>query len=172
MIQIGLSGDCKACHLKSAHTKLHAISRHNFITEAAKVIKQFRDTEHAIWFARLKLSLPSKNHQRMKCICGQEVEKLFHRLQMKPVLHKRILKSKLGFEEHLCPLSLLGIGKDPTFVILCLNHKDAKPRNQNVINLGGPLPQFQRDVIQQVVLRRSEFRLYCMRNKRLTTVLK
>jgi len=91
---------------------------------------------------------------------------------MSPVLNKRILKFKLGFEEHLCPLCVLRICKDPTFVILCLNNKDTKPRNQDVINLSGPIPQFQRDVIQQVVIRRSEFCLYCMRNKRLTTILK
>ena len=63
MIQISPTSDCKACRLKSANTKLHAIGRHNFIIAAAKVIKQFRDTEYATWFIRLKLSLTSKDHQ-------------------------------------------------------------------------------------------------------------
>jgi len=91
---------------------------------------------------------------------------------MKPVLNKRILKSELGFEEHLGPLRVSRICKDPTLVILCLNHKDTKPGNQDVINLSGPVLQFQRDVIQQVVIRRPKIRLYCLTNKRLTTILK
>ena len=68
MIQISLTGDCKACRLKSANTKLHPIGCHNFFITAAKVIKQFRDTEYALWLVRLKLSLTSKDHQRLKCI--------------------------------------------------------------------------------------------------------
>ena len=66
---------------------------------------------------------------------------------MKLILNKWILKSKPCLEEHLCPLRMLSICKDPPFVILCLNDKDTKSRNQDVINLSCPIMQFQRDVI-------------------------
>ncbi len=67
-----------------------------------------------------------------------------------------VLKLKLSFEKNLCPSLMLGVRKNPTFVVLCLNNEHAKSRNQYMVNLCRAVAMLERDVIQKVIVGRTK----------------
>ena len=69
---------------------------------------------------------------------------------MPHVLENWILKFELHPVEHLRPRGVLGVRKDPTLVILGLDHEHAESRYQDVINLRGAILDLQGDVIQEM----------------------
>ncbi len=105
---------------------------------------------------RLELCTASEHNRRLDCLGRQEIKKLLNGTHVPHVLEYWILKFELPPVEHLCPRRVLGVCKDPTLVILGLNHEHPEPRYQDVINLRGAVLELQRDVIQEVIVRAGE----------------
>ena len=66
---------------------------------------------------------------------------------MPKILEDRVLKPELPREQHLSPIGLLRIREDPTLVVLGFDDEDAKPGNEDVVDLGRSISQLQGDVI-------------------------
>lgn len=71
---------------------------------------------------------------------------------MAEVLKDRILEVGPLHEHDLRPSGLFRVGEDPAVVVLRLYDEDAKSRDKNVIYLRGAIPEWQGDVIQQVIV--------------------
>lgn len=71
---------------------------------------------------------------------------------MAKVLENWVLELKLLSVDHLGPVGMHWVGKEPTFVVLGLDDEDSKAGNKDVVDLGGAILQRQRDVVQKVIV--------------------
>jgi len=106
------------------------------------MLSQFVNCEHPCWPVRFELSSTDEDHNGFDGPRWQEVEKVTHGLRVSHVLKKWILERVLATKHHLRPFRMLGIGEDPTVVVLGLDDKDAKSRDQDVVYLRCPVLQF------------------------------
>ena len=83
-----------------------------------------------------------------------------------------VLKLELRFEYDLCPSLILGVSKNPTLVVLSLNHEYAIARNQNVVYLCRAITMFKRDVIQKVIARGTKVLLNRFSHEHFATILR
>ena len=90
---------------------------------------------------------------------------------MPHVLKDWILKSELPPVKHLCPRRVLSVCKDPTLVILGLNHEPPELGYQDVINPRSAVLELQRDVIQEVIVSAKEVGLQFSGYQRFAMVL-
>jgi len=77
-----------------------------------------------------------------------DVKQLFDRLDMLVVLPKWILKLELLLVQNLRPVPCVRIAKDPPSHILRLDHEDAEPRNDDMIDLSGPADRRKYQVVE------------------------
>ena len=90
---------------------------------------------------------------------------------MPHVLEYWVLELELEPEQDLSPASLLRVGEDPTLIVLGFDNEHAEPRNEDMINLGCAVLHLKRDVIHQVIVRRTEVHPRDAGHQRLATIL-
>lgn len=96
---------------------------------------QHLQRENPIWHIRLELCVADEHDSRLNGGGGQEIEEGLNSLNVAEVLANWVLKAVLVMERDLSPRVMFGIPKNPTAVVLGLDHKHPKTGHQNVVNL-------------------------------------
>lgn len=90
------------------------------------MLNQFVQCKDPDGHLRFEFGVTDKNYNRMNCTRRHKIQQLLHGLNVGVVLTRWILEFELGAEKNLRPSDLVSIGKYPTFVVLGLDHKNAK----------------------------------------------
>ncbi len=89
-----------------------------------------------MWLVRLELCFSGENYSTTNGFRREELEKPLDRAHVSLILSQRILEPGAMPIEHLSPLAIFRRAEDPTAVILRFDNKNAKSRDEDVIDLG------------------------------------
>lgn len=80
-----------------------------------------------------------------------KAEEVPYRFDMHVILDDWVLKSSLKPVNHLRPLCLVRLTEYPPFYVLGFNHEYSIRRNDQVVNLGGFVSDWQRNVLDKAI---------------------
>ena len=136
------------------------------------VINEPGKTKDPVRHFGFELCFARKDDNRLDDARRQKVEQFLHCADMPKILEDWVLKLELLLEQDLSPTSLIHVREDPALVVLGFDDEDAKPRDEDVVNLSCAIAQLEGDVIHQVVIRRKEVLLCGARKPHFATILK
>ena len=137
----------------------------------AQVVDELGEVEHPGGDLRLEFCLSGEDDNGIYVARGKEIEAGLYRLNVSKVLEYRVLELELVSEQDLGPFRLRRVGKDPTFESLCLDNEYSEPGYEDVIDLGRAVFELKGDVIQQVIVRRTEIPLEKPGHRRFSAIL-
>jgi hypothetical protein len=156
VLHVCLLRDRESTAFEASDAELQSILSDCLDVERIDVRHKLRQQKHSRGTFRLKHCITSEHDDRVNVLAGLEIQEIRDGCDVFAVLVNGILEFVATLIKHLCPLRGISAREQPTAVVLRFDYEDTEARYKDMVYLRGAILSRQRNVIEQVIVRRRK----------------